>query len=145
MQRSPNPAALPANYDMNVNLKLVRSIMGEQGLYGLAHPLWRLPNLGKLRLRPANPMVEETAPPGLARRPPTPHRSRWPLQPRLGTHQSVPLPRQQDPQPLDPGQPRLTADTVGSLCVPLTGSHDNFLHFRTADHDRTQRWDATMP
>lgn len=38
-------AALLADYDMNVNLKLVRSIMGEQGLYGLPHPLRRLPNL----------------------------------------------------------------------------------------------------
>jgi len=38
-------AALLADYDMNVNLKLVRSIMGEQGLYGLPHPPRRLPNL----------------------------------------------------------------------------------------------------
>jgi putative transposase len=30
---------------MNVNLKLVRSIMGEHGLYGLPHPPRRLPNL----------------------------------------------------------------------------------------------------
>jgi putative transposase len=38
-------AALLADYDMNVNLKLVRSIMGEHGLYGLPHPPRRLPNL----------------------------------------------------------------------------------------------------
>jgi len=38
-------AALLADYDMNVNLKLVRSIMGEQGLHGLPHPPRRLPNL----------------------------------------------------------------------------------------------------
>jgi putative transposase len=38
-------AALLADYDMNVNLKLVRSIIGEQGLYGLPHPPRRLPNL----------------------------------------------------------------------------------------------------
>jgi putative transposase len=37
-------AALLADYAMNVNLKLVRSIMGEQRLYGLPHPP-RLPNL----------------------------------------------------------------------------------------------------
>lgn len=38
-------AALLADYDMNVNLKLVRSIMTEQGLYGLPRAGRRLPNL----------------------------------------------------------------------------------------------------
>jgi transposase-like protein len=38
-------AALLADYDMNVNLKLVRSIMGDQGLHGLPHPPRRSPNL----------------------------------------------------------------------------------------------------
>jgi putative transposase len=38
-------AALLADYEMNVNLKLVRSIMGEQGLHGLPHPPRRSPNL----------------------------------------------------------------------------------------------------
>ena len=39
------PAALLADYDMNVNLKLVNSIMSEQGLYGLPRPGRRKPNL----------------------------------------------------------------------------------------------------
>ncbi len=43
-------AALLADYDMNVNLKLVRSIMGEHGLYGLPHPPRRLPNLIRVTL-----------------------------------------------------------------------------------------------
>ncbi len=38
-------AALLADYDMNVNLKLVNSIMSEQGLYGLPRPGRRKPNL----------------------------------------------------------------------------------------------------
>jgi putative transposase len=38
-------AALLADYDMNVNLKLVRSIMGENGLCGLPRSTRRLPNL----------------------------------------------------------------------------------------------------
>jgi putative transposase len=38
-------AALLADYDMNVNLKLVRSIMTEHGLSGLPHPPRRIPNL----------------------------------------------------------------------------------------------------
>jgi len=38
-------AALLADYDMNVNLKLVSSIMTEHGLYGLPRPARRLPNL----------------------------------------------------------------------------------------------------
>ena len=38
-------AALLADYDMNVNLKLVSSIMTEHGLYGLPRPSRRLPNL----------------------------------------------------------------------------------------------------
>lgn len=38
-------AALLADYDMNVNLKLVGSIMTEHGLYGLPRPGRRLPNL----------------------------------------------------------------------------------------------------
>ena len=38
-------AALLADYDMNVNLKLVGSIMTEPGLYGLPRPGRRLPNL----------------------------------------------------------------------------------------------------
>ena len=38
-------AALLADFDMNVNLKLVDSIMTENGLYGLPRPGRRLPNL----------------------------------------------------------------------------------------------------
>jgi len=38
-------AALLADYDMNVNHKLVKSIMSEQGLYGLPRPGRRKPNL----------------------------------------------------------------------------------------------------
>jgi putative transposase len=38
-------AALLADYDMNVNLKLVNSIMSEQGLYGLPRPGRRRANL----------------------------------------------------------------------------------------------------
>ncbi|TDK85638.1 transposase [Mycobacterium paragordonae] len=38
-------SALLADYDMNVNLKLVRSIMAEHGLHGLPHPPRRIPNL----------------------------------------------------------------------------------------------------
>jgi putative transposase len=38
-------AALLGDYDMNVNLKLVRSIMVEHGLSGLPHPPRRIPNL----------------------------------------------------------------------------------------------------
>jgi putative transposase len=38
-------AALLADYDMNVNLKLVSSIMTEHGLCGLPRPSRRLPNL----------------------------------------------------------------------------------------------------
>jgi transposase InsO family protein len=38
-------AALLADYDMNVNLKLVNTIMSENGLYGLPRPGRRLPNL----------------------------------------------------------------------------------------------------
>ncbi|WP_232069343.1 transposase [Mycobacterium saskatchewanense] len=38
-------AALLADYDMNVNLKLVRSIMAEHGLHGLPHPPRRIPKL----------------------------------------------------------------------------------------------------
>jgi putative transposase len=38
-------AALLVDYDMNVNLKLVGSIMTEHGLYGLPRPGRRLPNL----------------------------------------------------------------------------------------------------
>jgi putative transposase len=41
-------AALLADYDMNVNLKLVKSIMTEQGLYGLPRSGRRLPNLIRL-------------------------------------------------------------------------------------------------
>src|ERR1700749_2536784 len=38
-------AALLADYDMNVNLKLGRSIMAEHGLHGLPHPARPIPNL----------------------------------------------------------------------------------------------------
>ncbi|HTY32935.1 MAG TPA: IS3 family transposase [Mycobacterium sp.] len=38
-------AALLADYDMNVNPKLIRSIMSEHGLHGLPHPPRRIPNL----------------------------------------------------------------------------------------------------
>jgi putative transposase len=38
-------AALLADYEMNVNLKLVNSIMSERGLYGLPRPGRRIPNL----------------------------------------------------------------------------------------------------
>jgi|SRR5271163_694 len=38
-------AALLADYDMNVNLKLARSIMTEHGLCGLPHPRRRIPSL----------------------------------------------------------------------------------------------------
>jgi transposase InsO family protein/transposase-like protein len=38
-------AALLGDYDMNVNLKLVRSIMTEHGLSGLPRPRRRIPNL----------------------------------------------------------------------------------------------------
>jgi putative transposase len=38
-------AALLADYDMTVNLKLIRSIMSEHGLHGLPHPPRRIPNL----------------------------------------------------------------------------------------------------
>jgi transposase-like protein len=38
-------AALLADYEMNVNLKLVNSIMSEHGLYGLPRPGRRKPNL----------------------------------------------------------------------------------------------------
>ena len=38
-------AALLADYDMNVDHKLVKSIMSEQGLYGLPRPGRRKPNL----------------------------------------------------------------------------------------------------
>ncbi|GAB5004569.1 hypothetical protein MAHJHV63_25370 [Mycobacterium avium subsp. hominissuis] len=34
-----------ADYDMIVNLKLIRSIMSEPGLHGLPHPPRRIPNL----------------------------------------------------------------------------------------------------
>jgi helix-turn-helix protein len=43
--------ALDADYDMNVNLKLVKSIMTEQGLYGLPRPGRHLPNLIHLNTR----------------------------------------------------------------------------------------------
>ena len=57
-------AALLADYDMNVNLKLVGSIMGEEGLYGLPHPPRRLPNLIRVNT-PAdlvNPQFTATRP-----------------------------------------------------------------------------------
>ena len=38
-------AALLDDYDMNVNHKLVNSIMSEHGLYGLPRPGQRKPNL----------------------------------------------------------------------------------------------------
>ena len=38
-------AALLADYDMIVNLKLIRSIMSEHGLHGLPHPPRRIPSL----------------------------------------------------------------------------------------------------
>jgi putative transposase len=38
-------AALLADYEMIVNLKLIRSIMSEHGLHGLPHPPRRIPNL----------------------------------------------------------------------------------------------------
>ncbi|WP_205873909.1 IS3 family transposase [Mycobacterium camsae] len=38
-------AALLADYEMNVNLKLVRSIMTEHGLSGLPRPRRRIPTL----------------------------------------------------------------------------------------------------
>jgi putative transposase len=38
-------AALLADYEMNVNLKLVNSIMTERGLYGLPRPWRRISNL----------------------------------------------------------------------------------------------------
>lgn len=38
-------AALLDEFEMNVNLKLVRAIMAEQGLSGLPHPRRRIPNL----------------------------------------------------------------------------------------------------
>jgi len=38
-------AALLADYEMNVNLKLVKPIMSEHGLYGLPRPGRRKPNL----------------------------------------------------------------------------------------------------
>ena len=68
-------------------------------------------------------------------RPPTPH---WPqrppsatlggwgraVQPRQGPDHPIPVSRRPDPQPLDPGRPRLTTDTVAS---PLRGnSHGAF-------------------
>lgn len=68
-------------------------------------------------------------------RPPTPHWPQQPLgatlggwgravQPRQGPDHAIPASRRPDPQPLDPGQPRLTADTVES---PLRGnSHSAF-------------------
>src|SRR3984957_7028468 len=45
-------AALLADYDMNVNLKLVGSIMAEHGLYGLPRPGRRLPNLIRVNTLP---------------------------------------------------------------------------------------------
>ena len=41
-------AALLAEFEMNVNLKLVRAIMIEQGISGLPHPRRRIPNLIRL-------------------------------------------------------------------------------------------------
>jgi putative transposase len=41
-------AALLDDYEMNVNLKLVRAIMAEQGISGLPHPRRRIPNLIRL-------------------------------------------------------------------------------------------------
>lgn len=41
-------AALLDEYEMNVNLKLVRAIMTEQGISGLPHPRRRIPNLIRL-------------------------------------------------------------------------------------------------
>ena len=57
-------AALLADYDMNVNFKLVRSIMGEHGLYGLPHPPRRLPNLisGQHSRQPGEPAIHRSAP-----------------------------------------------------------------------------------
>jgi hypothetical protein len=72
-----------------------------------------------------DPLVDATAPLDVARRPPSPHRTRRPMahaddgrdravQHRIGAVHPLPMPRQQDPQPLAPAQPRLTADTVES-------------------------------
>jgi putative transposase len=43
-------AALLADYEMNVNLKLVNSIMSEHGLCGLPRPGRRIPNLIKVNI-----------------------------------------------------------------------------------------------
>ncbi len=46
------------------------------------------------------------------------------IQPRQGPDHPIPLPRHEDPQPVGPGQPRLTADAVES---PLRGNtHGGF-------------------
>ena len=44
-------AALLADYEMNVNLKLVDSIMSQHGLSGLPRPGRRLPNLIRVATR----------------------------------------------------------------------------------------------
>ena len=73
-----------------------------------------------------------------------PHRPRRPVdavhsgrdrtvQPRVGTGHPVPLPRQHDPQPLDPGEPRLTAATVES---PLRGNTHGGFGERPGETDR---------
>jgi hypothetical protein len=71
-----------------------------------------LESLENPRMAPGDPLVDAPAPLEVARRPPTPHRPALPvaqavgrrdraIQHRQGNGHPVPLPRQQDPQPLD--------------------------------------------
>jgi hypothetical protein len=99
---------------------------------------------GELHLAPGDPLADAPAPLEVERRPPSPHRPARrvaqadsagdrAVQYRVGIGHPVPLPRQQDPQPLDTGQPRLTADAVES---PLPGDRHGGCPGGRGGHDR---------
>ena len=86
----------------------------------------------------------KTAPLELEGRPPTAHRPHRPVaqtlggrdrtvQHRLGADHAIPVPRHQDPQPLDRAQPRLTTDTVES---PLPRDRHGGFGERPGETDR---------
>jgi hypothetical protein len=100
----------------------------------------------KLRVVEGHPLVDEAAPLEVDRRPPAAYRPHRPMAPTLGgrdrtvqhrqsTHHPIPVPRQQDPQPLDRGQPRLTTDTVES---PLPRDRHGGFGERPGETDREQ-------
>jgi hypothetical protein len=101
---------------------------------------------GKLGVAQGNPLVDVAAPLELVGRSSPVHRPPGSVaqtdggrdravQHRIGRGHPLPIPRQQNPQPLDHSQPRLTADTVES---PLPGDRHGGFGERPGETDREQ-------